>query len=184
MTRSTVSFWDSGTSTSLKSGLPSRETWTNGPVSSLRPKPGSQTRAFCRLAVVQMPTLRRGQGRVGRRDAVGGDVGDRHLDRDAVHVGGRESSSRPAPRCRGRQPERVVQVGDRSQVAQVKDGAEVDEERLGSLTGEDHAAVRHRVHRGTRERRVVRRRQRADVARRARDVLGQQLRPSVGRRRA
>src|SRR6266852_1212369 len=44
-----------GTTTSLTSGLPSRDTWTYGPETTSVPFDAFRTRAFWRLAVVQTP---------------------------------------------------------------------------------------------------------------------------------
>ena len=83
---------------------------------------------------------RRSRRGLGGRHTAGGEVGDRHLDRDAVHVGGRQRVH-AGRRTEGGQSERRVEIGDGTQVTQVEDRAEVDEERLGALSGEDHPAV-------------------------------------------
>ena len=50
-----LSFDPIGTITSLNSGLPSRETWTQPPDSTVAPF-ASRTSDFCRLAAAQTPT--------------------------------------------------------------------------------------------------------------------------------
>ena len=147
----------SGISTSLTSGLPSRDTCRNGPLSTFWPLSASHSRTRWRLAVVHTPMV--GMAAPGQR-------GDRHLDRDRVHVqvvGGVD----PGPRLEAGQAERGVQVRERPQVGQVEDRAQVDVEGLGPLPGEHRDPAAQLVHRLGGQRAVVRRGQRPDVARRA-----------------
>ena len=123
-----------GTTTSLKSGLPSRETWTYGPTETALPS--SRSVALRRDA--GRPDADRGVGRqrVGRRLAVGGQPRDRDLDRERVHV---ERAQRVHARRRRRRDQ--VQVLERSQRGEVEDRAEVDVEAVEALPGEDLDAV-------------------------------------------
>ena len=123
------------------------------------------------LAVVGVPqpdplAARRGPHADGRV-AAPGHRGNRHLDRDRVHV---QVVGGVHPR-RGAgedvQPVLGVQVLERPQVAQVEDRAQVDVEALGALPGEHRDPVAQVVHRLAGQRGVVRRGQRPDVARRA-----------------
>ena len=94
------SFSPIGTMTSLNSGLPRRDTWTQGPASE--PKPGSRTTAAGRLAAAHTPMTEFWDiGLVGVDPS--GELGDRDLERDRVHAeavggvdpGGRRRPSRP-----------------------------------------------------------------------------------------
>src|SRR5439155_10753737 len=87
---------------------------------------------------------------------------DRDLQRDRVDV----------ERLGGVDAHRVragdqVQVLERAQVGEIEDRAEVDVEAVRALAGEHLHAVGQRVYRRRAERRIVWRRARADVARRA-----------------
>ena len=118
-------------------------------------------RAFWRLAVVQTPMV---------GCPVAGQRGDRHLDRDRVHVqvvGGVD-----AVHC-FQGAERRVQVLERPQVTQVEDRAQVDVEGIGPLAREHGCPAAQVVDRGAGQAGVVRRRQRPDVARRAGQVAAQ-----------
>src|SRR5262249_56397360 len=97
--------------------------------------------------------------------------GDRVLDGDGVHV---ELVGRVY--ARGRAGEHVhavlvVQVLERAQVTQVEDRAKVHVEALGALAGEDPDTTAEVVHGRGGQLVVVRGGQRADVARRAGQVL-------------
>ena len=73
-----------------------------------------------------------------------------------------------------------VRIGERPQHAEVEDRAEVDVEALGPLAGE-HPGRAELVNRLTGEARVVRRRVRADVARRAGEAAADHPRhPAAG----
>ena len=111
----------------------------------------------------------------GRLVAALGEVGDRHLDGDRVDV---EVRRRVHPGAVGRelvQAEVVVVAGERAQVPEVEDRAEVDVEALGALSGVDPRAAGSEWTACVGQRRVVRGGQRADVARRAGQVRGQRL---------
>ena len=137
----------SARSTSLNSGLPSRETCTHGPCRL--PLSASCRRTRCdlrRLAVAHTPITACGSLTPLRGlAAVAGEFGDRDLQRDRVHVEPcvpfTPTASADGIRCR---------CSNGPQRAEVEDAAEVDEERVGALAGEDHARLAHRVHGGCR----------------------------------
>ena len=68
-------------------------------------------------------------------------------------------------------PELGVQLLERPQNGKVEDRAQIDVEAFGALTREHDSPAREAVNRGVGEGHVVGRRQRPDVARRARHVL-------------
>ena len=128
--------WPSGMMTSLTSGLPSRETWTNGPAFTFSPPSASHTRAFWRLAVVQTPM-------VGCPLTVTAEIGTWI----AIECTFRWLVAlTPAAAGQLGQPERGVQVLERPQVAQVEDRAQVDVEGLGALAGEHADPAAQAVH--------------------------------------
>ena len=108
------------------------------------------------------PEHRLGAHHVARNGVVRGQFADRDLDRDRVDVQrlGRIDAGSGGGRDQ-------VQVLKRPQIPEVEDRPQVDEERVVALSGEDDLAAAERVHGGRAERRVVGRRARADVARRA-----------------
>ena len=113
---------------------------------------------------------RLGAGHVFGNRVVGRQLADRDLDRDRVDV------ERLQGVHAGRHHRRnQVQVLERTQVGEVEDRPEVDEERIVALACEHRLPRRQGVDSGLGERRVVRRRARADVARRARQSAGEHL---------
>src|SRR6266480_4771738 len=69
---------------------------------------------------------------------------------------------------------------ERTQPGQIEDRAEVDEERVVTLPGDDLDSARQARDRGRREVVVVRRRARPDVVGRSRDVLSEHLALPLG----
>ncbi len=98
-----------------------------------------------------------------------GDLGDRHLEGDRVHV---EALERVHPGRVGAGDQ--VQVLEGAQRSQVEDAAEVDMERVRALPGEDPATP-DLVHGRGSQVGVVRRRPGADVDRRAGQPGGEHL---------
>ena len=115
----------------------------------------------------------RGAGHhVLRPRAVLGQVGDRNLDGDRVDVERLGRIDRRGGRARDQ-----VQVLERAQVAEIEDRSQVDVEPVESLPGEHLDPAGEVVHGRLAQPRVVRRRARADVARRARKPASQHSRP-------
>ena len=128
-----------GISTSLKSGLPRRDSWVNGPEQKfLRPSQLRRSWPFDGWPWSTRRSPRPGWYRVGMA-AVGGELFDRNLDGDAVYVDtcGRIDPLGHLTETGVGQAERVVVLFEGSQITKVEDGAEVHVEALGSLAGED-----------------------------------------------
>ena len=111
---------------------------------------------------------------VGRDAPVRGEEPLWHLQRDRVHA---ESVRVVDARRRGHA--RDVEVLERAQVAEVEDRPEVDVEPVKTLPREHGVTAPDVMNRLARERAVVRRRRRPDVARRAREVLAEHLSAAV-----
>ncbi len=98
----------------------------------------------------------------GQRRSVGRQRTDRNLQRNRVDVDAGQGIDTGSVGARDQ-----VVARDRPQVTEVEDGAEVDEEAVGPLAGEDVEAIGHPVHRRGRQRRVVRRAANSHIAGRA-----------------
>ena len=157
----------------MKSGLPSREIWRNGPLLTLSPPPVVPQRDL--LAARGRPHADH-RGRVGlavlaRSQQLRGR--DLHGDRVHVQLGGGVDPL--GGLVEDVHPVLGVQFLERAQVGEVEDRAEVHVEALGPLAGEHLDAAGDRAHRLVGQVGVVRGRQRPDVARRAGQVLAQHL---------
>ncbi len=160
------SFFPSGMTTSLTSGLPRRLTWTSPRVLALRAGLAQVARARAEarrrrhgdaLAVRRRPHADHGVRRLGAGHGlvVTRDVGLRDLQDDRVDVVAREVVLAAAG-----------VAGAVADVDRVERRAEVDEERVVGLADEDAAAAVQVPHRRARDGPVVRERLRADVVRR------------------
>ena len=149
----------SGTSTSLNSGLPSRDTCTYGPTPTDAPL--SRSVALRRDADAHTPIVAFvASGSVGALPlAVTLPIGSWMA---IVCTLNERSAFTPGRRRRRDQ----VQVLERPQRGEVEDRAEVDVEAVEALPGEDLDPVADVVDRRVGQRRVVRRRADPDVARR------------------
>ena len=117
--------------TSLISGLPRRETCCHGPEADIVPF-ALRTRFFCRLA--RGPHAEDGVGivRAGRRRVVLGQLAERDADGDRVRVEPADAVDAGL----GRERKRVEGV-ERAEPGKVEDRAEVDEEGVVALAGEE-----------------------------------------------
>ena len=152
--------------TSLISGLPRRETCCHGPPASTS-VPFALSDAEL-LAAGRRPTRRgRRRGRSGRSAPRGPLVSCRSgtLDGDRVRVEPADAIDAGL----GRERDGMEGV-ERAQAGQVEDRAEVDEEGVVTLAGEEPGPVGQRLDRRRGKGLVVGRRARPDVGRRRRDV--------------
>ena len=130
------SFSAIGIRTSLTSGLPRRETCCQGPVPTYLPCFGVPHPGLA--AAGRGPDADHGtrRHRVGGQLAVAGELADRHLERDGVHVEGLDRVDPVHVRHRDQ-----VRLVERAQRTEVEDAAEVDVECVGTLPGEHLAAA-------------------------------------------